>query len=48
MSLGENKLPEYFEDLKRFKELTHNWIVMGLKTFDSIGRPLPYRKYCFE
>ena len=31
-------------DLKRFKELTTgNTVVMGRKTFDSIGRPLPNR-----
>ena len=43
---NENKLPwNISEDLKRFRELTsNNWIVMGRKTFDSIGRPLPYRK----
>ena len=43
---NENKLPwSISEDLKRFKELTSsNWIVMGRKTFDSIGRPLPNRK----
>ena len=43
---NENKLPwSISEDLKRFKELTsNNWIVMGRKTFDSIGRPLPNRK----
>ena len=36
------KLPE---DLKNFKKITeHNYIVMGRKTFDSIGRPLPNRK----
>ena len=36
------KLPE---DLKNFKKITeHNYIVMGRKTFDSIGRPLPSRK----
>ena len=42
----ENKLPwNISEDLKRFKDLTsNNWIVMGRKTFDSIGRPLPNRK----
>ena len=36
---NENKLPWNIpEDLKRFKELTsNNWIVMGRKTFDSIG-----------
>ena len=43
---NENKLPwNISEDLKRFKELTsNNYIVMGRKTFDSIGRPLPNRK----
>ena len=42
---NENQLPWSIpEDLKRFKELTsNNWIVMGRKTFDSIGRPLPNR-----
>jgi len=42
----DNKLPwNISEDLKRFKELTsNNLIVMGRKTFDSIGRPLPNRK----
>lgn len=31
-------------DLKRFKELTTgNVMIMGRKTFDSIGRPLPNR-----
>ena len=33
------------EDLKRFKELTtDNTIVMGRKTYESIGRPLPNRR----
>ena len=32
-------------DLKRFKELTTgNTVVMGRKTFESIGKPLPNRK----
>lgn len=32
------------EDLKRFKKLTANHVViMGRKTFESIGRPLPNR-----
>lgn len=32
-------------DLKRFKELTTgHTIIMGRKTFDSIGKPLPNRK----
>ncbi|ALK94083.1 dihydrofolate reductase [Francisella tularensis subsp. holarctica FSC022] len=33
------------EDLKNFKKITeNNYIVMGRKTFESIGRPLPNRK----
>lgn len=33
------------EDLKRFKKLTMGGVlVMGRKTFDSIGRPLPGRR----
>jgi dihydrofolate reductase len=32
-------------DLKRFKELTtNNTIVMGRKTYESIGKPLPNRR----
>lgn len=32
------------EDLKRFKELTTGHpIIMGRKTYESIGRPLPHR-----
>jgi dihydrofolate reductase len=40
-----NTIPWRFpEDLKRFKALTTNHaIVMGRKTFESIGRPLPNR-----
>ena len=35
------KLPE---DLKRFKEITMNsTVIMGRKTYESIGRPLPGR-----
>ena len=43
---NENKLPwNISEDLKRFKELTsENIIVMGRKTYESIGKPLPKRK----
>tara|TARA_Y100000817_G_scaffold269845_1_gene227602 strand:+ start:123 stop:614 length:492 start_codon:yes stop_codon:yes gene_type:complete len=42
----ENSLPwNIGEDLKRFKELTsNNIIVMGRKTYESIGRPLPNRR----
>lgn len=41
----DNKLPWRIpEDLKRFKELTTGHpIIMGRKTFESIGRPLPDR-----
>jgi dihydrofolate reductase len=42
----ENALPWHLpEDLKRFKRLTMGKpIVMGRKTFESIGKPLPGRK----
>lgn len=41
----ENKLPWHIpEDLKRFRELTMgNIIIMGRKTFESIGKALPGR-----
>ncbi|MDH2433590.1 dihydrofolate reductase [Pokkaliibacter sp. MBI-7] len=41
----DNKLPWYLpEDLKYFKQVTMGKpILMGRKTFDSIGRPLPGR-----
>ena len=40
-----NKIPWYLPaDLKRFKQLTTGKpIIMGRKTFESIGRPLPNR-----
>ncbi|HTL48693.1 MAG TPA: dihydrofolate reductase [Verrucomicrobiae bacterium] len=40
-----NKLPWHFSaDLKHFKQLTLNQtVVMGRKTYESIGRPLPSR-----
>jgi dihydrofolate reductase len=40
-----NKLPWHIsEDLKRFKQLTlHHPVIMGRKTFVSIGKPLPGR-----
>lgn len=40
------KLPwSLSEDLKRFKKLTlENTVVMGRKTFESIGYPLPQRE----
>ncbi len=42
----DNKLPWNLpDDLKRFKELTKGHpIIMGRKTFESIGRPLPDRR----
>ena len=42
----QNSLPwKLPQDLKIFKQITsNNYIVMGRKTFDSIGRPLPNRK----
>lgn len=41
----DNKLPWYIpDDLKRFKKLTSgNVVIMGRKTYDSIGKPLPNR-----
>ena len=34
------------DDLKRFKKLTeHHTIIMGRKTFESLGRVLPNRKH---
>lgn len=43
---NKNQLPWHLpEDLKRFKTITMGHaIVMGRKTFESIGRPLPGRK----
>jgi dihydrofolate reductase len=42
----DNKLPWHLpEDLARFKRVTLGHpIIMGRKTFDSIGRPLPKRR----
>ena len=45
-ALGKNNKLIYHipEDLKRFKELTSGHvIIMGRKTFESIGQPLPNR-----
>ena len=41
-----NKMPWHLpNDLKRVKNLTSgNTIVMGRKTFESIGKPLPNRR----
>lgn len=41
-----NKLPWHFSsDLKHFKALTTgSTVIMGRKTFESIGRPLPHRE----
>lgn len=43
----DNKLIWYLpEDLKRFKKLTtEHTIIMGRKTFESLGRVLPKRKH---
>ncbi|MEI8072863.1 MAG: dihydrofolate reductase [Candidatus Saccharibacteria bacterium] len=43
---SNNSIPWHIpEDLKRFKKITENNIViMGRKTFESIGKPLPNRK----
>lgn len=42
----KNKMPWNLpEDLKRFKRLTSgHMVIMGRKTFESIGRPLPNRE----
>lgn len=42
----DNKLPWHFpEDLKYFKKLTTgSTVIMGRKTYESIGRPLPNRE----
>ncbi len=42
----ENRLPWHLpEDLKRFREITRGHpVIMGRKTFESIGRPLPQRQ----
>ncbi len=42
----ENQLPWHLPaDLKHFKRLTTGHaIIMGRKTFESIGRPLPHRR----
>lgn len=45
--IGKNgKLPWHLsEDLKRFKRLTTgHTVLMGRKTFESLGKPLPNRK----
>lgn len=41
----DNDLPwRLSADLKRFQQLTTgHWIIMGRKTFESMGRPLPNR-----
>lgn len=41
-----NSIPFYYKsDLKNFKKLTTNsTVIMGRKTFESIGKPLPNRK----
>ncbi len=45
--IGKNgKIPWHIpEDLQRFKKLTTgHTVVMGRKTFESLGRPLPHRR----
>jgi len=41
----QNKIPwNLSEDLKRFKKITSNHtVIMGRKTYESIGKPLPNR-----
>lgn len=43
---GENRLLwDLPDDLKRFRALTKGKsVIMGRKTYDSIGRPLPHRR----
>jgi dihydrofolate reductase len=46
LAIGKNNqlLWHIPEDLKRFKELTRNHaVIMGSRTFESLGRPLPQR-----
>jgi dihydrofolate reductase len=42
----DNRLPWHLpDDLKRFKAITKNHaVIMGRKTYESIGKPLPNRK----
>lgn len=42
----ENKIPwDYPEDMKHFRKTTANsTVIMGRRTFESIGRPLPKRR----
>ena len=41
----DGKIPWYYPaDLKHFRALTqHKTVIMGRKTYESIGRPLPGR-----
>lgn len=43
---SENKIPwDYPEDMKHFRKTTANsTVIMGRKTFESIGKPLPKRR----
>lgn len=43
---NDGRIPWHIkEDLQRFKQLTqHHTVIMGRKTFESIGRPLPTRR----
>jgi dihydrofolate reductase len=42
----DNKLPfHYPDDMRHFRQMTHDSVViMGRKTFESIGKPLPKRE----
>ena len=44
----DGKLPWHNpNDLKWFKSITtNNVVIMGRKTYESIGKPLPNRKHC--
>ena len=45
LGLGNKLLWHLPDDLKRFKEVTRGHaVIMGRKTYESIGRPLPERK----
>jgi len=41
----DNDIPWHLpEDLRRFKARTHgHWVIMGRRTFESLGKPLPGR-----
>ena len=44
LGIGPDLIWRLSDDLKRFKTLTNGYpIIMGRKTFESIGKPLPGR-----